>query len=397
VSSPGIGYTLVAASSGLAPLSSSASLTFDVTSAAALATRLVVISPVPPTVAAGASFGLAFAAEDSHGNVDPSFTGSVTVALGSNPGGGTLTGITTAQFSNGLASFIGLSMNSPGTGYTLVASSGGLTPPSPGAALTFNVTSASTGSGGSSSGSTGSGGSSSGAATSGSESSDATLGLALYGYPTMVIAGNIFHLSVVVEEPGGATDTSFTGTVTLSLAGGPGGATLGGNLTMPVIHGELTFYDLSLNASGSGYIIRATASGAAPATTSPITVTDPPARLAITAAPPSILAAGQAFGLIVTVEDTSGNPDAGYGGTVTLAWAGKHGKSPLHGSLTASVVDGVARFSGLTLGKVRKGLKLQVQATASGLSPTMTNPITISLPATATPRPSRIRKARHGA
>lgn len=51
---------------------------------------------------------------------------TVQVAIGSNPGGGTLSGATTAVTgSDGVAVFASLSINSPGTGYTLVATASG--------------------------------------------------------------------------------------------------------------------------------------------------------------------------------------------------------------------------------------------------------------------------------
>ena len=50
-------------------------------------------------------------------------TDQVTIAIGANPGGGTLSGTTTATVSGGVATFSNLSINQPGTGYTLVATS----------------------------------------------------------------------------------------------------------------------------------------------------------------------------------------------------------------------------------------------------------------------------------
>ena len=49
-------------------------------------------------------------------------TDQVTIAVGSNPGGGTLSGTTTVKVSGGVATFGNLSINRAGTGYTLVAS-----------------------------------------------------------------------------------------------------------------------------------------------------------------------------------------------------------------------------------------------------------------------------------
>ena len=65
-------------------------------------------------------------AEDNAGNLDSDYSGAVTIALGSNPGAGTLGGTTTVNAVNGIATFSNLSINNPGTGYTLVASATGL-------------------------------------------------------------------------------------------------------------------------------------------------------------------------------------------------------------------------------------------------------------------------------
>ena len=78
----------------------------------------------PPTAAgAGATISPAVTVlvEDSLGNVVATDTSSVTLAIGSNPGGGTLSGTLTVAAVNGVATFSNLSINEPG-GYTLIAS-----------------------------------------------------------------------------------------------------------------------------------------------------------------------------------------------------------------------------------------------------------------------------------
>jgi MBG domain (YGX type)/Bacterial Ig-like domain (group 3) len=80
-------------------------------------------SPVTPNV----PFGLTVAAEDSFGNVDSSYNGSVTISLGNNPGGSTLSGTLTATAVNGVATFSNLTLNQNGVGYTLHAAATGLT------------------------------------------------------------------------------------------------------------------------------------------------------------------------------------------------------------------------------------------------------------------------------
>src|SRR5947199_3806928 len=65
---------------------------------------------------------------DALGNLVPGFTGSVTVALGANPGGAILSGTTPVAAVSGVATFFDLSLNKTGTGDTLTASASGFAP-----------------------------------------------------------------------------------------------------------------------------------------------------------------------------------------------------------------------------------------------------------------------------
>jgi PKD repeat protein len=76
-------------------------------------------------------------AYDSLGNVATNFTGAITLALGANPGGGTLSGGAPVNAVNGVATFPNLSVDQPGNGYTLRATASGLTAATSSA---FNVT-----------------------------------------------------------------------------------------------------------------------------------------------------------------------------------------------------------------------------------------------------------------
>lgn len=63
---------------------------------------------------------------DGSGQLVTGSSAPVTVAIDSNPGSGTLSGTTTVDASGGVAPFSDLSINQPGTGYTLSATSPGL-------------------------------------------------------------------------------------------------------------------------------------------------------------------------------------------------------------------------------------------------------------------------------
>ena len=122
INTAGTGYTLEATGVGMA----AATTTFINVTPGPAAELAVTIQP-PAAVAIDNSFGLTVSAEDIFGNVDPSFSGSVTMVLANNPGGGELGGTTTITAVQGVATFAGLTINMPSTEYTLQATSSGLT------------------------------------------------------------------------------------------------------------------------------------------------------------------------------------------------------------------------------------------------------------------------------
>lgn len=67
------------------------------------------------------------AVQDASGNTVQSATTSITVAIGTNRSGGTLSGTTTVSAVNGVATFGDLSIDKAGTGYRFIASAAGLT------------------------------------------------------------------------------------------------------------------------------------------------------------------------------------------------------------------------------------------------------------------------------
>src|SRR2546430_13169341 len=87
----------------------------------------LVLAMVLFTTAAGAAItpAVQVTAQDAQGNTATEFTGNVTVAIGTNPGSGTLAGTATVAASAGVASFTNLSINKVGTGYTLTATGAG--------------------------------------------------------------------------------------------------------------------------------------------------------------------------------------------------------------------------------------------------------------------------------
>ncbi len=166
-------------------------------------------------------------------------------------------------------------------------------------------------------------------------------------------AGQSFSLTVQAEDQWD-NPTTFGGTVTMKIATGPAGATLGGTLSTTLSSsGSATFSGLTLDTAYVGYILDATASGLTPGATPPITVTAAAAsQLMIpttptSGQPPSTVTAGNTFPVIVDVEDQYGNLATGYVGSVTLALSGNT-TGVITGN-TANVSGGVATFSDVTI------------------------------------------------
>ena len=87
----------------------------------------LVFSQQPTNANGGATISPPVAVQliDAYGNLSAT-SATVTMAIGSNPGGGVLSGTLAIPASAGTATFSDLSINAGGTGYTLVASSSGL-------------------------------------------------------------------------------------------------------------------------------------------------------------------------------------------------------------------------------------------------------------------------------
>jgi hypothetical protein len=90
--------------------------------------------------------------------------------------------------------------------------------------------------------------------------------------PAVIAPGAGFGLAVSAEDPFGNVATPFTGGVSITLAGNPGGAVLGSTLTVNAVNGVATFGAVTLDKAGSGYTLQASSSGLASATTNAFNV-----------------------------------------------------------------------------------------------------------------------------
>ena len=160
--------------------------------------------------------------------------------------------------------------------------------------------------------------------------------------------------------------------MTVALASNPGGSSLGGATSVSFINGLAIFAGLTLNEPGQGYTLVAVGNGLSPSpslSALTLSVTPAPAatQLVIISPPPAELTAGQSFGLTVAAESTSGSVVTSFAGTVVVALASNPAGGILGGTTTATLVSGVASFSGLTLDQAGSGYTLQ--AASGGLAP----------------------------
>jgi hypothetical protein len=334
INRPGTGYTLRASSGTLA----GTSIAFNVISGPP--TQLAFTVP-PSSTNAGAAITppVQVAALDALGNTATSFSGSITLAIGANPGSGTLSGTNPVAAVNGVATFSNLSINRTGNGYTLRATSGTLTAATSAA---FNI-------------------------TAGAPQ------LVFTTPPSHTTAGAVINgasgVQVTARDALGNTVVTFTGSVTVAIGTNAGGGTLSGTTSVTAILGVATFPNLSINRPGTGYTLTASGVGATAATSGPFNITPGPAVQLVFTGPPSNTGAGAAItpAVLVTAQDALGNTATSFGGLVTITIADNPGGATLSGTPAVNAASGVATFSNLRLN--RPGIGYTLRAGSAGLVP----------------------------
>jgi subtilisin family serine protease len=331
----GSGYTLVASAAGLA---SGTSTPFAITPAGGPRLSFTV---QPGAATAGTAFAPAVqvTARDSLDNPFTTFTGDVSLVIGTNPRGGALSGTVTVPAVLGVATFTDLSIDRSGSGYSLTATAPG-------------------------------------AATGGSAVFDVAPGAASHLVfttpPSSPFQGSAITPAVAVTalDALGNTATGFTGTVAVTIAANPTGGALSGTTSAAAVAGVATFADLRIDSAGAGYTLAATASGLSPAASVPFQVVQVSqfTRLAFTAQPSDVQAGtGITPAVVVSALDQLGNPSTGYSGMVTISLGVNPAAGTLTGTTSAFAASGVATFTDLRLDK--RGTGYRLRATAPGLAP----------------------------
>src|SRR5439155_1403283 len=317
---------------------------------------------VPPsTTAAGAAItpAVQVTAQDALGATVVSFTGDVTVALATNPAGGTLGGTTTLAAVNGVATFANLTIERVGQGYTLRASTGALSQTS----APFEITTAAAGK------------------------------LAMVTQPSAAAQSGVAFATqpaVQVQDPSGNPVADPNVVVTAVIASGPSGATLASASATTSASGGATFSGLAISGPTGSYTLSFVASGLAPVSSNAIALAAGPASaLAIVTQPSASVQSGSAFPQqpVLQLHDAAGNAVHQSGVPVTAAIAS--GGPALSGANPiATNNSGTATFTNLTITGIAGARTLSftapqlgtLTATASGLTG---SPVTFTATGTA--------------
>jgi hypothetical protein len=348
INSAGNGYTLLATwDQG----GSATSAPFNVTTLVGTATKLAFVQQ-PGGGAVGVAWAVQpiIAVQDASGNTVTTSTASVTLAIGANPGGGALTcsgGLTRAAVS-GLAAFSGCKIDKAGLGYTLTATSIGLTGAT---SAPFTI------------------------------SSLTAVKLAFVTQPARGTPGGAFAIQpvVAVQDVNGVTDTTSTAAVTLAIGTNPGGGALtcSGGLTKSAVAGVAAFSGCKISAFGVGYTLVASAAGLTPAASAQFDVAD---RL-VFSTQPSGATGGTAFTVQPVVAVRAGPTNTATHDQVTQVTL-SIGTNPGGGTLTCTgglskaAVAGLAAFAGCAIST--GGTGYTIVASSPGLTSATSAPFNVT-------------------
>ena len=222
-------------------------------------------------------------ATGASGTTDAAFNGTITVALGNNPGGdGVLDGTTTRTATSGVATFDDLKIDEVDSGYTLIASATDLTSAT---SASFDIT------------------------------PGALATLTFVVQPDDEPAGQPINPAVTVRAEDAVGNDLQGVVVTMTVASGPGSFSGASTLTATTnSSGIATFNNLRIDTPGA-YTIEAESSAVSSGPSASFDITPGPpvaSQSTITAAPEIIVADGTSTSTItVEIEDAFGNPTAG--------------------------------------------------------------------------------------
>jgi uncharacterized delta-60 repeat protein len=259
--------------------------------------------------------------ENSSGALLSADTSTVTITIASGPAGAVLGGNTVVAAVGGVATFSNLSFATAGD-YTLVATDGTDTAAT---SLIFTI------------------------------SPPLANKLVFAVQPVSGTTTNgLGTIQVDVESNSGTLLLSDDSDVTLSIASGTAGATLGGSTTVTAVNGVATFTNLFITTAATDYTLTASDGTDVPATSTVFSITAPPVAdtLVFVSDPVNTNITTTLGSITVDVTTGTGAVVTTDTGNVTLAITGNPAGVMLGGTTTVAAVNGVATFSNLTINTV---------------------------------------------
>src|SRR5207244_3651493 len=284
------GYTLTAAAPNLHPDTSTA---FSVMPAPA--TVLAFTGQPSVTMQDSAMKPVQVTAYDSLGNTATNFAGSIRLQIGTDGSVSKKAGLAggVASAVAGVATFPNLRIDSVGAGYTLTAAFGSAAPVD--TSVPFAIT----------------------PGPPPPPPPPTHLGFTQQPWPTEAGATITPPVQVAAFDASEHVVQGFTGTIGLALEPASNGGTLSGGTPINAVNGIATFPSLSVDKAGTGYTLRATASGLTDATSSAFNVTPPPPTTGDLTVTTSTTGSSQPASYTVTVDGGSSRTISANGGTTT--------------------------------------------------------------------------------
>lgn len=109
------------------------------------------------------------------------------------------------------------------------------------------------------------------------------------------------------QKDDGTVRGTFTGMVSLTLSGGSGNATLSGTISTAAASGSAAFTGPSINNTGTGYVLTATAPGQFPGASNSFNITPGLANKLVVTSPTTNLASGSQRTLTAEIRDANDN------------------------------------------------------------------------------------------
>ena len=174
--------------------------------------------------------------------------------------------------------------------------------------------------------------------------------LALATQPAGAVSNAMFATQPIVQVRDAANNLASASSALITAAVGSGAGTLTGTTTRTALNGVATFTDLGISGTGPHALVF-TSSGLAPATTASFTVADqagPPTQLAVSVQPGGA-SSGAVFGQqpVVQVRDAAGNIAPSSTAPVTVVVFS--GGGTLTGTTSVVPINGIVTYSDLAI------------------------------------------------